>query len=76
MGPPVEEVGPGGDGIVLPVRLRSRGRTLSLFSTVATFGTAVDITLAELAIEAFFPADRETAAVLGELGSPPRRLPD
>jgi hypothetical protein len=35
-----------------------------LFSTIATFGTATDITIAELAIESFFPADAETAAVL------------
>ncbi|MEO6317587.1 MAG: helix-turn-helix transcriptional regulator, partial [Acidimicrobiales bacterium] len=33
------------------------GQELSLFSTLATFGTALDITLAELAIESFFPAD-------------------
>lgn len=56
---------PGPGDIVLPIRLRSRGRVLNLFSTVATFGTAIDITLSELAIEAFFPADRETAAALG-----------
>ena len=37
---------------------------LSFFSTVATFGTAVDVTVAELSIEAFFPADAETAAFL------------
>ena len=40
------------------------GRELAFFSTIATFGTAVDITLAELAIEAFFPADETTAAYL------------
>ena len=38
------------------------GQELSLFSTVATFGTALDITLAELAIESFFPADAATEA--------------
>jgi hypothetical protein len=37
---------------------------LAFFSTVTTFGTAEDVTLAELAIEAFFPADEETAAFL------------
>ncbi len=37
---------------------------LSLFSTVTTFGTAVDITVAELSIEAFFPADASTAEAL------------
>ena len=44
--------------------LRHEGRELSFFSTVATFGTAVDVTVAELSIEAFFPADAETAAFL------------
>lgn len=40
------------------------GVELSFFSTLATFGTALDITVAELSIEAFFPADRATAALL------------
>ena len=43
-----------------------RARELSFFSTVATFGTAVDVTVAELSIEAFFPADAVTAAFLHE----------
>jgi hypothetical protein len=48
--------------IAVPLRLRgSDGRVLSCISTVATFGTAVDITVAELAIESFFPLDEETA---------------
>jgi len=38
------------------------GEELSLFSTVATFGTALDITLAELSVESFFPADPATEA--------------
>jgi len=50
--------------IVLPLQLLHEGRTLSFFSTLTTFGTAVDVTLSELAIEAFYPADPETAAVL------------
>jgi len=37
---------------------------LSFFSTLATFGTALDITVAELSIEAFFPADAATQAAL------------
>lgn len=41
------------------------GPRLSFFSTIATFGTALDVTVAELAIEQFFPADRATAAALG-----------
>ena len=50
--------------VVVPLRLRPRHRELAFFSTVATFGTPLDITVAELAIESFFPADRTTAAVL------------
>jgi hypothetical protein len=37
---------------------------LAFFSTVTTFGTAVDITVSELSIEAFFPADAVTAEAL------------
>ncbi len=47
--------------LFVPLRLRLPNETLlSLFSTVATFGTALDITLEELSIEAFFPADEAT----------------
>lgn len=56
----------GPSAVVLPVRYEVRGRELSLFSTIATFGTPVDITLAELMIESFFPADAPTAAALRE----------
>lgn len=48
-------------GVVVPVRLRQEDRVLSFFSTIATFGTAVDLTVAELSLETFFPADEETA---------------
>jgi hypothetical protein len=52
--------------LFVPLRLRrpSDGTVLSMFSTLATFGTALDITLEELSIESFFPADRETEAYL------------
>jgi transcriptional regulator with XRE-family HTH domain len=50
--------------IAVTMRLRAGDRELAFFSTIATFGTAVDITLAELSIEAFFPADAATAAAL------------
>ena len=53
-----------GGEIALPLRFDAGGDELSFFSTIATFGTAVDITLAELAIEAFFPADEATSAYL------------
>jgi transcriptional regulator with XRE-family HTH domain len=54
---------PGGE-IAVPLRFDAGGHELTFFSTIATFGTAIDITLAELAIEAFFPADDATAAYL------------
>jgi transcriptional regulator with XRE-family HTH domain len=49
--------------VFTPLLLRGpAGETLNFFSTVAIFGTAVDITVAELSIESFFPADDVTAA--------------
>jgi transcriptional regulator with XRE-family HTH domain len=60
--PEVDVPGPG--DIVVPLRIRHDGRELVFFSTVATFGTPLDVTVAELAIESFFPADPETAAIL------------
>jgi transcriptional regulator with XRE-family HTH domain len=59
-----EHTGTDAVNVVLPLRLRSDHGELSLFSTVAVFGTPVDITLDELAIEQFFPADEHTAEVL------------
>jgi transcriptional regulator with XRE-family HTH domain len=50
--------------LLVPLVLDALGTELRLFSTVATFGTALDVTVAELAIESFFPADAETAATL------------
>jgi transcriptional regulator with XRE-family HTH domain len=58
-------------GILLPIRLRAPdGGELSLFGTVATFGTAIEVTTSELSIESFFPADPATAETLRNL---PRR---
>ncbi|XVQ15227.1 helix-turn-helix domain-containing protein [Spirillospora sp. CA-255316] len=56
----------GGDGVVVPLRIRTGDGELSFFSTVATFGTPIDITVAELAIESFYPADEATTAFLRE----------
>jgi transcriptional regulator with XRE-family HTH domain len=50
--------------IMVRLRLAGEEGELSFFSTVTTFGTAVDITVSELSIEAFFPADERTAAAL------------
>jgi transcriptional regulator with XRE-family HTH domain len=51
-------------GVVVPLRFATEAGTLSLFSTTTIFGTPVDVTLSELAIESFFPADATTAAML------------
>lgn len=45
---------------IVPVRFARDGRELSYFSTVTTLGTAQDITLQELRIECFHPADKQT----------------
>jgi transcriptional regulator with XRE-family HTH domain len=51
-------------GVVVPLRLITEAGVLSFFSTTMIFGTPVDITLAELAVELFFPADESTMEVL------------
>jgi transcriptional regulator with XRE-family HTH domain len=55
--------------IVVPLRLEIGGATLSFISTTTVFGTPVDITLSELAIESFFPTDAETASTLNQLAA-------
>jgi transcriptional regulator with XRE-family HTH domain len=62
--PAANGAGPDLGDVCIPLRLRTPHGDLSFISTVATFGTAVDITVAELAIESFFPADDATAEVL------------
>jgi hypothetical protein len=47
-------------------RLLLADREISFFSTVTTFGTATDVTLSELTLEAFYPADEETKRFLTE----------
>ncbi len=56
-----------GQAIAVPLQLDLPQGRLSLISTTTVFGTPVDLTLSELAIEAFFPADRESAALLASL---------
>lgn len=52
-------------GVAVPLELfTTDGRLLSFLSMVTTFGTALDLTAAELSIEAFLPADEATAAAL------------
>jgi hypothetical protein len=58
---PEHREGPGSPlGVLLPLMIEMDGTVLSLFTTITTFGTPLDITTAELAIEAFFPADDVT----------------
>lgn len=54
-------------GVFVPIRLASDLGELAMFSTTTVFGTPVDVTLSELAIEAFFPADAQTGAILRKL---------
>lgn len=58
-------------GVVVPFQLRTDGGVLSFFSTTTVFGTPLDITLSELALEAFFPADTATADALRGLAATP-----
>ncbi|HVV10613.1 helix-turn-helix transcriptional regulator [Amycolatopsis sp.] len=55
---------PGRGDIFVPLRIRHGEAELSFFSTIATFGTPLDVTLSELAIESFYPADEATGAYL------------
>ncbi|MBN3802450.1 helix-turn-helix transcriptional regulator [Paraburkholderia sp. Ac-20336] len=55
--------------IAVPLRLRTSIGVLSFLSTTTVFGTPVDVTLSELAIEAFFPADQQTTLALREFAS-------
>jgi transcriptional regulator with XRE-family HTH domain len=57
------------DLIAVPLRLDTPHGVLSFFSTTTVFGTPVDVTLSELAIEAFFPADPQTADILRALAA-------
>jgi len=57
------------DWVVVPFRIRTRMGVLSFISTTMVLGTPVDITLSELAIEAFFPADNETKAIIRGLSA-------
>lgn len=63
---------PGGQGpppapadVVVPLRYRAAGRELTFLSITAVVGTPRDVTVSELAIESFYPADAPTAAALG-----------
>lgn len=58
---------PGPGDLLLPVHFRINGIDLRLFSTIMTLGTPQDVTLQELRIETFFPADAESEVALKQL---------
>jgi len=70
--PGVAGPGPGApspaDRVFVPLRIMSGGRELRFLNMVATLGTALDVTAAELVIEAFYPADPVTFQVVEESG--------
>lgn len=62
---------PAHDFVAVPFRLAVGAEVLSFFSTTTVFGTPVDVTLSELALECFFPADTATAAAMRRLLATP-----
>jgi transcriptional regulator with XRE-family HTH domain len=66
------EMAPDYRGFAVPLRLRSSDGDLQLLTTLTHFGTAIDVTVAELTLEAFLPADEATAAILPNLAASPR----
>jgi transcriptional regulator with XRE-family HTH domain len=78
-GPPVNSVPhvPGSDfnAVAMPFRLATNDGILSFFSTTTVFGTPVDVTLSELALECFFPADPATAEAMRRLTGRPEPAP-
>ena len=57
----------GGNLFVVPLRIATAAGVLSFISTTTVFGTPIDITLSELALETFFPADAHTSAALRQM---------
>ena len=55
--------------MLVPVQFVTDQGVLSFFSTTTVFGTPLDITLSELAVESFFPADASTGEVLRRLAA-------
>ena len=65
--PPAPAGSPASTDVVVPLRYRLGDRELSLFSMTAVVGTPMDVTIDELAIESFYPADEATAQALWAL---------
>jgi transcriptional regulator with XRE-family HTH domain len=67
-GPPARE--PETEAVVVPLRIRHGDAELSFFSTTTVFGSPLDVTVAELAIESFYPADAATAKAVRAVSGP------
>ncbi|MFE7358438.1 helix-turn-helix domain-containing protein [Streptomyces sp. NPDC057543] len=65
----IERSGPASLPFALPLHIEHGGQVLSFVSSIATFNTPMDVTVSELAIETFLPADRATADHLRSLTS-------
>ncbi|NUP25552.1 MAG: helix-turn-helix transcriptional regulator [Nocardia sp.] len=63
-GSPADHPQPDPAEIALPIHLEYRGTRLCFINAITTFGAAFDITLAEIAVETYLPADTETARFL------------
>lgn len=59
----------GANAVVVPMRLATEAGVLSLISTTTVFGTPSEITLSELSLEAFYPADPQTADLLRQMAA-------
>lgn len=53
--------------IVIPLKLESKFGTLSFISTTTVFGTPIDVTISEIALETFFPADEMTRKIISKI---------
>ena len=60
---------PPDNNVAIPLKLRHNGEVLSFISTTMVFGTPVDVTLSELALETFFPADDLTAVRMRQMAA-------
>ena len=64
---PSQPFDPAAAAVAVPLRIRTGDQVLSFISTTTVFGTPLDVTLSELAIESFFPADEATGEALRRL---------
>lgn len=57
--------------VAVPLQLSTEAGVLSFWSATTVFGTPLEVTLAELALESFFPADAETADIMRRINQNP-----